>query len=188
MRVDLLVGDLDSISAAGLAEAEAAGIPIERHPPTKDATDTELAIDATLAHGAVELVLVSGGGDRLDHLLGALFAIATAAGRAQRTTMWWGSTAIEVLVDDDRLDPLVGAAGVFSVLPLHGDATGVSIDGARYPLDEATLPAGVSIGVSNVAAPGREVTVRLRHGTVLVISPNALDRDLCDATLPKDDR
>ena len=49
LTVDLLVGDLDSVSATGLAAAEAAGTAVERHPPAKDATDTELAIAAALA-------------------------------------------------------------------------------------------------------------------------------------------
>ncbi len=176
LRVDLLVGDLDSISPAGLAEAEYEAIPIDRHPPAKDATDTELAIERALEAGATHLVLVAGGGDRLDHLLGALFALAAVAGRAERVTMWWGTTAIEVLHGDDSLHPLLGGDGVFSLLPVHGGATGVSIAGARYPLHDAELPAGVSLGVSNLAeSADAPVTVRLQHGTVLVISPDALE-------------
>ena len=48
LTVDLLVGDLDSISGPGRAAAEAAGTAIERHRPDKDATDTELAVAAAL--------------------------------------------------------------------------------------------------------------------------------------------
>src|SRR3954454_12520964 len=40
---DLLVGDLDSISPAGLAWA-VANIQVERHPADKACTDTELAL------------------------------------------------------------------------------------------------------------------------------------------------
>ena len=42
--IDLLVGDLDSISAETLARIEH----VERHPVEKDATDLELALDAAL--------------------------------------------------------------------------------------------------------------------------------------------
>ena len=43
LRVDVVVGDMDSVSAAELAAAEQAGARIERHPTDKDATDLELA-------------------------------------------------------------------------------------------------------------------------------------------------
>ncbi len=59
-----LVGDLDSVSAAGAAAAEAPGTAIERHPPDKDATDTELAIDAARRGGMRPVIGVSAtGGD-----------------------------------------------------------------------------------------------------------------------------
>jgi thiamine pyrophosphokinase len=43
---DLLVGDLDSAPPALVEELEAAGVPIERHPVDKDASDLELALAA----------------------------------------------------------------------------------------------------------------------------------------------
>ena len=49
LHVDVAIGDFDSVTAAGLAAAEAAGARIERHPAAKDATDLELALDAALA-------------------------------------------------------------------------------------------------------------------------------------------
>ena len=51
LEVDLLVGDLDSVSQQALAEASARGTPVERHRPDKDATDTELAIAAAVERG-----------------------------------------------------------------------------------------------------------------------------------------
>ena len=43
LDVDVVIGDLDSVSAEALAAAEAAGARIVRHPEAKDATDLELA-------------------------------------------------------------------------------------------------------------------------------------------------
>ena len=45
LAVDLVVGDLDSVTPEALAAATAAGVPVERHPSAKDAIDAELAID-----------------------------------------------------------------------------------------------------------------------------------------------
>ncbi len=175
VRTDLLVGDLDSISPAGLAAATASGVTIERHPVAKDMTDTELAIDAVINHGARALTVVSGGGDRVDHLLGALFAVADAAARLEQVTMWWATTRLRVLHGEAAMCVEPGAHGLFSVLAVGGDASGVSIEGARYPLRDAELRAGVSRGVSNLAEPGTPTVVRLRAGSALVISPGALE-------------
>ena len=82
---DVLVGDLDSVSADGLDWATA-NIPIERHPADKAATDTELALrlrrgDATRNAS----LLVAGRGDRLDHAIAALGALgADRSGRRRR--------------------------------------------------------------------------------------------------------
>ena len=45
LTVDVVVGDLDSVTPEALAAAEAAGARVVRHPQAKDATDLELALD-----------------------------------------------------------------------------------------------------------------------------------------------
>ena len=52
LAVDVLVGDLDSVSTSALEAAEEAGVRVERHPVDKEATDLELALDYALALGA----------------------------------------------------------------------------------------------------------------------------------------
>jgi len=78
LRPHRLIGDLDSISDDGLAGARAAGVEIVAHPADKDATDTELALDAALSAVGPggSITVVSGGGDRFDHLLASLHALA----------------------------------------------------------------------------------------------------------------
>jgi thiamine pyrophosphokinase len=174
LPVDLLVGDLDSISPAGLADAETSSTVVERHRTDKDATDTELALDAALARGFAHLVVVCGGGDRVDHLLASLFAVAADRYRSARVVLWWGDTELTVVHGGDTTTVTPGADGVFSVLPVHGSASGVDIIGATYPLAGADIAAGSSIGISNVGEPGASVTVRLHAGTLLVVRPHAL--------------
>src|SRR5579859_5466672 len=63
LEVDLVVGDLDSISAATLA-----GIAqVERHAAEKDATDLELALTAALRLEPERILVLAGAGGRLDH-------------------------------------------------------------------------------------------------------------------------
>ena len=72
-----LIGDLDSMSEEGLAWATQHAT-IERHPIDKDATDTELAVAFAAGMNPARVVLVAGGGDRLDHTLAAIGALGAA--------------------------------------------------------------------------------------------------------------
>ena len=71
-RVDVLVGDLDSIDSESLLHAESSGVDIRRHPAQKDDTDFELAIHTAAALGIDRLLIVGGLGGRLDHLIGII--------------------------------------------------------------------------------------------------------------------
>jgi thiamine pyrophosphokinase len=170
---DLLVGDLDSISAAGLAAAEAAGTPITRYPTAKDATDTELALLAAVSQGAGHLTVVSGGGDRLDHLLGTLFALALPALRHVTVDAWVGTCHVALVPAGRRVTVAARAGEVLTLLPVGGPASGITTDGLAYPLRDEELTAGTSRGLSNVVAR-TPVTVAVGTGTVFVLRPEAL--------------
>lgn len=175
LTVDLLVGDFDSISTAGLADARDRGVVIEEHSPDKDATDTELALLSAVERGFDQLIGIFGGGDRLDHALAALFAFAAPSLAGRHVTLWWGDTRIVVLHDGDAAKPAGPPGEPFSLLPLHGPATGVDIVGARYPLTNANLAAGSSLGVSNLFGPVPSI-IRLGTGTVIHITPHSLSK------------
>ena len=65
---EYLVGDFDTVSEALVAQYETKCKTL-RHQPEKDATDTELAIDAALEAGTEELVLLGATGSRMDHTM-----------------------------------------------------------------------------------------------------------------------
>jgi thiamine pyrophosphokinase len=168
-RPDLLVGDLDSIDPALAARLAADGVPVERHPADKDASDTELAIERARQAGATEiLVLGAVGGTRLDHELANLLLLADPALAGCPVRMVRGPTTVRAMHAAQRL-VLDGRIGdVVSLLPIGGSASGVTTDGLRWELAGATLEMGRSRGLSNevVAAPA---SVRLEGGTLLVV-------------------
>jgi thiamine pyrophosphokinase len=174
VTVDLVVGDLDSVSGDALARAEALEIPIERHRPDKDATDTELALDAAVDRGAEHIVVVSAVGDRLDHSLGALLALARPSLGGRLVEAWWGRAHVTAIQGPTQHSIDAPADTLVSLLPLHGAACGITTTGLRYPLRAETLPAGSSRGVSNeVNDP--PASVELDRGCLLVVLPTALD-------------
>jgi thiamine pyrophosphokinase len=168
-RPDRLIGDLDSIEPPLAGRLAAAGVRVDRHPPDKDASDTELAVEAALAAGATEVVLLGAfGGSRIDHELANLLLLAdpALAGRDIRAVR--GGSVVRALHGGSRVD-LRGAVGdVVTLLPVGSDATGVTTDGLRWPLASATLRLGRSRGLSNEVVSG-PASVLIEGGTLLVV-------------------
>ena len=168
LHVDLAIGDFDSVSASGLAAAEAAGARVERHPTAKDATDLELALDAAVALGPTRIVVIGSGGGRFDHLLGSVLLLADERYAAAEIDAYLGDAQVHVVRGSRTLTGTPG--DLLTLLPMHGAAEGVTTEGLEYPLQGETLPAGTSRGVSNVfAAPEARVTVAL--GCLLAVRP-----------------
>lgn len=167
--VDVLVGDLDSIAEETLDAALAGGAVVEAHPADKDSTDLELALEAALRRGADEITVIGGGGGRLDHLLGNAAVISSPALR-EASVRWVLEQETAYVIHAGRKPITLPAAegAVFSVLPVGGDAAGVSIAGAKWPLRNAVLKTGSSLGVSN-RVRGAEITVEAGGGALLVI-------------------
>jgi len=171
LRVDVLVGDLDSVDPATLAAVRAADGEIVRLPRDKDATDVELALDAAWGRGAEALVLVGGHGGRLDHALATMGALAAVAAPGRRVEAWMGPAHVAVTVDEA---PITGRVGeLVSLVPLGGAVDGVTTTGLRWPLAGAHLPFGSTWGVSNeVVAESAGVSVT--GGVLAVVRPHAL--------------
>ena len=168
-RPDLLVGDLDSAHHALVERLAAAGTVIERHPADKEASDTELAIEAARTRGAREIVLLGAlGGDRLDHELANLLLLADPSLADPPVRLVRGAATVRVLHGGTRLEIQGDAGDIVTLLPLGGDASGVTTHGLRWPLEGATLRTGRSRGLSNevVAAPA---SVSLDTGSLLVV-------------------
>jgi thiamine pyrophosphokinase len=178
LRPTVLVGDLDSISPAGLEWAGAHGIPVERHDADKDDTDTALAMrhaaSMRTATGATHVHLV-GGDDvtRLDHLLGTVICLGEPAlDPFEEVTAQLGSTEVRVLHPGRRTEVQLATGRVFSLLALHGDCAGVQVTGARWPLADAVIRSGSTLGVSNESVGGT-TTVAVGSGVLTMIVPGA---------------
>ncbi len=176
LDVDLLVGDLDSISDHGRAEARRRGTSMLVADVDKDLTDTELALSASVARGATVITLLAGGGDRLDHLLGTISALASdTLSHLDHVAAWIAWDHLVVARPDRPVTLELPPGSLVSLLPLDGSARGVHTTGLRWPLHGETLRADRARGVSNeVVAP--EMSVRLDDGVLAVIAPGLLDR------------
>ena len=182
LRVDVVIGDLDSISPEGLGAARDGGARIVRYPEAKDATDLALALGeaaalldtgnpADLARPDEQLVVVLGGhGGRLDHLLAGILALADPEWAAIRIRAHLGPATVHVLHGPTERE-VGGAAGdLLTLIPVGGPAHGVRTRGLRYPLHDERLDPGTTRGVSNVVEREPAV-VAVASGTLLAVLP-----------------
>jgi len=169
LEADVVVGDLDSVTPGALADAEAAGARVVRHPVEKDETDLALALleAEDLLGGRGEVVVVGGVEGRLDHLLAGVLALADTRWAALEVRAVVGDALVHVLHGPAERE-LVGAepGALVTLLPVGGPAGGVRTHGLRYPLAGEALHAGTTRGVSNVV-DRLPATVGLDDGALL---------------------
>jgi thiamine pyrophosphokinase len=170
LDVTVAVGDFDSVSAEALAEAEAMGVRSERHPPEKDATDLELALDAAIGMEPERIFVLAGTGGRLDHELSTLLLLASERYATAQVDARVGEARVHVIRNERELSGRPGE--LCSLLAVNGPALGVVTEGLGYPLRGETLEPGSSRGVSNVFE-GEVARVSVEHGVLLAILPGA---------------
>jgi len=168
VRPDIAVGDFDTAGVATVSRLAAAGIPVERHPAEKDATDTHLALLIAVEHGATDIdVLGVLGGPRYDHMLAAVMNLTLPVLASACVTLRDPLHTIRLLHDGERIT-LHGTPGEYvTLLPLTETATGMQGEGLRYPLPD-TFSRGDSRGVSNELTH-TDAHITLGCGLLLVI-------------------
>lgn len=173
LRVDVAVGDFDSVDPAALEAVREAGAVADAHPAAKDATDLELAMAVAVGLGARHVHVLGGHGGRLDHLLANALLLAAPAFADVRTTAQMGPARVAVVRSESEAT-LEGPVGdLVTLLPVRGPAVGVTTSGLLYPLAGEDLAPGTTRGVSNelVAAIA---TVALSAGVLLAVQPGEL--------------
>ncbi|MCQ3806888.1 MAG: thiamine diphosphokinase [Acidimicrobiaceae bacterium] len=167
--VDLVVGDLDSVSQQALSDAAAGGAEIQQHRRDKDESDLELALTAAIWSGAQRVAVLLRDGGRLDHQLANLLVLASPRWRQAVIDAVVGEHRVWVVHGgDERTIPLV-AGEALALHAVGATAQGVTTTKLRYPLAGGDLPSLVALGISNEAVADAP-TIRVESGVVLVIS------------------
>ena len=173
----ILIGDFDSLSPADLVTLEAAGTRIIRHPARKDQTDLELALDHALGEGASDIVILGGLGGRWDQTFANLLLLVRSNGFSRAAEAHAATTNVRVRLLDGPQEitalrgpgelSLNGEVGnTVSLIPIGGDARGITTSGLEYPLHDEMLSFGSTRGISNVMME-RGATVSLAEGLLI---------------------
>ena len=165
LEVDIWLGDFDSTTPA-LAR-KFAELPRKTFPRDKDKTDGELAIEEAISRGCSSFVMVGAfGGPRTDHALLHGFQAVELRKRGFAIVLTSGiEEAWPVLPGKEHFD--IDAGCMFSLIGF-GALEGVTITGAKWPLEDRYVGAGSSLTMSNVATG--PVTVTISNGQGLFIT------------------
>lgn len=166
---NLLVGDMDSITHEQLNDARSRGVEIITHSPHKDFTDAEIALDLARGRGHDHITIVSGGGNRFDHLM-ALVHSMVAHARHCDLEAYVGPTHISFIHSGTTRTFEAAVGDTISLIPLGGDVTGVSTTGLKWELTNNCLESFASRGVSNQALSSL-INVAIETGHLAVLRP-----------------
>lgn len=156
---DVLIGDLDSASGYDDVKNRL------EYPVRKDFTDGELAVMYANEHGCDEIVLAGMTGNRLDHTIADIMLLA----HCKKGVLIDDNNEIYLLRDKLIIEGYRGQT--LSIVPITGDAEGVSTSGLEYPLNAETLHFASTRGISNVMT-AEKCEITIEKGLALVIKVN----------------
>jgi thiamine pyrophosphokinase len=144
---DYLLGDFDSIDKNAFDYFSKSSCIIEKHPVEKDDTDAQLALNKAFSLNASSIVLLGCTGSRLDHTLGNFGLLLQCLDNGVEASIKDSNNTIWLINKPISLNGKKG--DYFSVLPYGAPIKKLTINGAKYPLNNHTLELGSSLTLSN---------------------------------------
>ena len=162
--VQILVGDFDSIDKGREIDEK---IEILTVPAEKDFTDTQLAVETAIKRGARDIVIIGGLGGRLDHTLSNLAILRELSEAQVYALITDGKNRVRYIRSTSTL---ISRSG-YKYLSLIADdekVKGVSVEGCKYPLDNATLTNRYQYAVSNEIT-GNCALISVKKGGLYIV-------------------
>ena len=161
VKPGLIVGDFDSHDNPQL-NVETIVLPCE-----KDDTDTVFAVKEALKRGFDDFILIGVVGARLDHTLGNVSILLYLNSLGKKGTIIDDYSEMEIVSNGPAY--ICDQYAFFSLLNISGIAKGISIENAKYPLNNAEITCEYQYGVSNEVTPGMTAKVTVKEGKLLLI-------------------
>ena len=166
---DIIAGDFDSVASDSLAYFQGLnGVQVLKLNPIKDDTDTEFVIREAIRRGAKEITVLGATGTRLDHVLANVNLLGIGLEENVSIALVDAHNRIRMISDRLEIKKDEQFGSFVSILPVKGDVKGVTLEGMKYPLENAYVACFSSLGVSNeITAETARISVK--QGVLLVI-------------------
>lgn len=161
VKPDLIVGDFDSYGQPKTA-TETIVLPCE-----KDDTDTVYAVKEAVRRGFDEFLLIGAIGARLDHTLGNVSVLLMLDKLGKSAKIIDDYSEMEIV--SRKAAYVDGGFSYFSLLNISGTAKGITIKGAKYPLENGEITCEYQYGISNEVLPGQTAEITVTDGKLLLI-------------------
>lgn len=164
-RVDVALGDFDSLN--GGADKLPENVEKIKVPAEKDETDTQLAVNTALSRGAEEIVIIGGLDGRLDHTLSNLAILEALCDMGVRALITNGQSRVRYIRSTSSLIARSGF-DYLSIIAADEKVKGVSAEGCKYPLKNATLSKKFQYTVSNEIV-GNCALISVKKGGIFIV-------------------
>jgi len=161
VQPSLIVGDFDSHDNPHL-DVETIVLPCE-----KDDTDTVFAVKEALKRGFNDFLLIGVVGARLDHTLGNVSILLYLDSLGKKGKIIDDYSEMEIVSKEPAY--IDASYAYFSLLNISGTAKGVTIENAKYPLENGEITCEYQYGISNEVLSGRTTKVFVSEGNLLLI-------------------
>jgi len=161
VKPSLIVGDFDSHDNPHL-DIETIVLPCE-----KDDTDAVFAVKEAIKRGFDDFLLIGVVGARLDHTLGNVSILLYLDSLGKKGKIIDDYSEMEIVSKEPAY--IDDSYAYFSLLNITGTAKGITIENAKYPLNNAEITCEYQYGISNEVLPGGTAKVFVRKGNLLLI-------------------
>lgn len=161
-----LIGDFDSISEDAMGYFQKTNTVIKQYPRSKNKTDTQLALEKAFSLSANKIILLGCiGGERVDHMLGALGLLLTCYQAGISVSLEDDLQTVTIINSPTTLNGSPG--NIFSLQAYSETVTNLNIVGSKYELKNYNLRVGDALTISNEFI-GRPVIIDFTSGNLLL--------------------
>lgn len=166
---DIIAGDFDSVGSESLTYYQGlSGVQVVKLNPIKDDTDTEFVIREAIRRGATEITVLGATGTRLDHVLANVNLLGIGIEEGILIELVDAYNRVRMIDSCVEIKKVEQFGSFVSILAVKGDAKGVTLEGVKYPLNDADVNAFSSLGISNEIVEEKS-RISVAEGVLLVI-------------------
>lgn len=164
---DLAIGDFDSADSLTKAKYTSLNNTVVLN-PMKDFTDTHVAVQYALEHGAKQIILIGATGTRLDHVQGNFALLKLCRMQGVDAVIYDENNKIQIINHSLILSKSKQYGKYVSLIPFSDVVTGITLTGFVYNLQEATMIKEETIGISNEMRE-EECHITIKTGYLMVM-------------------
>lgn len=165
-----IIGDFDSIDTKILKSYQKKHqVMIHQYNPQKDNTDTDIALRLAISElNSSSITIIGALGKRMDHALSNIHILKYALQAKILCQIVDDNNKIYLIENNVTLYRNKIYGKYISLIPLTSTVEGVTLKGFKYPLQNASLVIGESLGISNEMI--EEVAyIEIKKGILIVI-------------------